>query len=581
VPIPMKYISFFVFVFLSTLLHSQTTHQYTDSTGNFYWNKTAPLYLFVSNSPDGKENKRLISQKSAKYSNPVFLDTEGVNFIRTRNAVDPETKKVLEGVEVLFEIYADGTAPETMVKYEGAIKHETEGVVYFKSGLGVTLSSQDALSGTKRIRYAINNKDFTTYESLLLFDEQGKFSLTYFSEDNVGNVEQEKTLRFEIDNEPSYSDLTINGITEKDVISLDSKMYILALDSMSGVGSVFYKFDNEPFVVYKSNGIPFSHLGEGPHSITYYSVDNVKNQEEEKTFEFYLDKSPPLMVADVLGDRFIVNDQVYFSGRTKLKLTAVDNKVGVKNIMVSIDGGEFEKYDQPIYLPSVSGLHSIRYYSVDNLDNSTISATKSSYVGRGGFEEYKHNVNKVYVDLTGPVINFRVLNHQFTRGDTLFIGPYSEIKFDGTDGESGFNNITYSLNDEIAENKYSEPITLKVRGYNTLNYYGYDNVNNRNVSKFSFFLDDEKPKIYVQFSFGSIAKAEDGLLVYPENVGVFLSATDKVSGIRQFTYQLDDMPEKAYAGQISGLKKGKHTLTVTAYDFLNNRDTQQLTFYIQ
>jgi hypothetical protein len=62
------------------------------------------------------------------------------------------------------------------------------------------------------------------------------------------------------------------------------------------------------------------------------------------------------MSADVLGVRFIVGDRIYFSGRTKLKLTAVDKKLGVKEIKYFIDdmGGA---YSDPFYLPSKAGRH--------------------------------------------------------------------------------------------------------------------------------------------------------------------------------------------------------------------------------
>lgn len=81
-----------------------------------------------------------------------------------------------------------------------------------------------------------------------------------------------------------------------------------------------------------------------------------------------------------------------------MKLTAVDNKSGVKEIRYSIDGKDFEVYDQPFYLPSISGAHTVRYYSIDNMANQTVGRKGS------GYEEFKHNVSKVYLDLTGPSI---------------------------------------------------------------------------------------------------------------------------------------------------------------------------------
>lgn len=573
---------FFIYliVFLTgavCLAQNRPTH-FTDSTGALYWRKSTPVYLFVSDAPDG-DKERLKSKATAQYADPFYLDTEGVNYIRSRNAVDPETKRVIPDSEVMFEIYADGIAPVTSVSYENVNKFQGD-LLYYKAGVNVSLEAKDQLSGVRKLEYAINDGKYTPYQKPLTFQDPGVYKVEYYSEDEVGNVEDKKSISFVVDPTPPYSDLTINGITEDEVISTGSKLYILALDSISGVASVYYKFDDQPFKKYNGLQLPTAQLEEGEHTITYYAEDKVKNVEEHKSFTFFLDKSAPLMVADVLGDRFIVMDEVYFSGRTKLKLTAVDNKVGVKEVMYSVDNEEFKKYEKPFYLPSVSGVHLIKYYSVDNLDNSTADSKNSRYIGQGGFEEFKHNVNKFYVDLTGPVINHSIGNYTFTRSDTLFIGPYSKIKLTGTDPESGFKSIAYSLGSDVGEELYTEPFTLTREGFNTLNYYGYDNVNNRNIAKFTFYLDATAPNIFIQFNTGN-TDSREGKLVYPITSGIFLSATDKTSGVNSVTYSLDDAPFKPYAGLISGMKKGKHTLVVKAKDFLNNEAVKEVTFHIK
>lgn len=554
------------------------TH-YVDSTGNLYWRKTTPVYLFVSDSPDGPKH-RLKSKTTPQYADPFYLDTEGLNFVRSRNAVNKETMLSVPDTEVLYEIYADGIASVSTVTYTNVSKYVSDGVTYYKSGMEVQLAAKDQMSGVRLLDYSINGAAFQSYKSSLKFSKNGKYELKFKSEDQVGNQETEKSISFVIDEFPPYSDLSVNGITSDQVISLSSKMYFIASDSVSGTARVKFKFDDGAYRIYDGKGLPFSELNEGEHKVTYYSEDFVGNAEVEKSFSFYLDKSAPLMVADVLGDRFIVGDEVYFSGRTKLKLTAVDNKVGVKEIMFSIDGEEFKKYDQPFYLPSVSGVHIVKYYSVDNLQNSTADSKKTNYLGQGGYEEFKHNVNKFYVDLTGPVINHAVMQYSFMREDSLFLGPYSKIKLTGTDPESGVKKITYSLDGDVGEEDYSQPFVITKEGYRVLNYYGYDNVNNRNISRFGFYLDATAPDIYIQFNTGSVEAREDKL-VYPITSGIFLSATDKTSGVSNVTYSLDGAPFVPYAGLITRFKKGKHELEVKATDFLNNEATKKIVFFIK
>lgn len=554
-------------------------NHHTDSTGNLYWNKSAPIYLFISDSPDG-EKERLKSKITEKYADPFYLDTEGVNYIRSRNAVDPETKLPVPDTEVMFEVYADGIAPVSSIVYDNVSMYKNSENLYYNDGLTISLSSKDEMSGVKKLSYAVNEGSFKPYEKSTTFSKSGEFTMKFFAEDNVGNIEEVKSISFIVDSQSPSSDININGITDDNVVSLGSKMYLQAYDSLSGVKVLKYKFDGKADRKYNGKELPFGDLEEGEHTVSFYSEDNVGNVETVQSFTFFLDKSAPIMVADVLGDRFIVEDEIYFSGRTKLKLTAVDNKVGVKEIMFSIDQADFAKYQNPFYLPSVSGVHLIRYYSVDNLNNSTADSKKSHYLGQGGFEEFKHNVNKFYVDLTGPVISHEAQKYSFVREDTLYLGPYSKIKLAGKDQESGLKELSYTVNGEVGETTYDQPFSLDKEGYTTMDYFGYDNVNNRNIAEFSFYLDATKPEIFIQFNTGS-TRVKNDLEEYPVTAGIFLSATDKTSGISKLYYKLGNEPERSYAGLITNIRKGKHKLIVRAVDFLNNESIEEIEFYIK
>ncbi len=564
---------------LPSFAQQEPTH-IVDSTGAVYWRKSQPVYLFISDSPAGEDAKRLKSERTPQYAEPFYLDTEGVNYIRSREAVDPETMRVIPDTEVMFEIYADGIPPVSKASfaYDGQYRGEK---IYYDKQVTVTLESEDNLTGVSRLMYRINDGEYVEYSEPLVIDSIRDINLEYYAVDKVGNEEEHKSSRFLVDLDMPFSDLTVNGITDDNIVSLSSKMYLQAYDSTSGISAVYYKYDDQDFVKYSGKGLNISSLQEGRHSITYYSTDNVGNEEKPTTFEFYLDRSAPLMVADVLGDRFIVGDEIYFSGRTKLKLTAVDNKVGVKEIMFAIDDEEFVPYEKPFYLPSVAGIHRIKYYSVDNLNNSTADSKKSRYLGQGGYEEFKHNVNKFYVDLAGPLVDHAILNHSFVRDDTLFIGPQTQIKFSGRDSESGLNRFAYSFKEDVGEQSYEEPfaITNEKDGFYTLQYFGYDNVNNRNVSEFSFYYDGTLPEVFTQFNTGSVEGSK--IPTYPITSGLFLSATDLKSGIKSLTYNLDGSAFVPYRGLITGFQKGKHEMTIRAVDYLNNVREETIEFKIK
>ena len=84
------------------------------NTERLYWNKHLPVYLYLSPNPNGADAHLLKSESMPRYATPFYFDTEGRNFMRTRWAVDPDTKKaIVPQKEVLWEVYADGLLKHT------------------------------------------------------------------------------------------------------------------------------------------------------------------------------------------------------------------------------------------------------------------------------------------------------------------------------------------------------------------------------------------------------------------------------------------------------------------------------------
>ena len=125
--------------------------------GNTYVQKSLPLYLKFSTTPGG-ENHAMKSKISAKYADPMYLDTEGINYIRSKWAVDPETgKTAVPQQEVMYELYADGLAPVSRIKFHDAPRYAARGKVYYGKGLNVTLTSTDGVSGVAKTQYSLNS----------------------------------------------------------------------------------------------------------------------------------------------------------------------------------------------------------------------------------------------------------------------------------------------------------------------------------------------------------------------------------------------------------------------------------------
>ncbi|MDH3651319.1 MAG: hypothetical protein OEQ53_16650 [Saprospiraceae bacterium] len=562
--------SFTLLLFLPLILPSQdieySAKEYIGDDGTIYWNRSLPLYLRVSPNPEG--HGVLLKSQNPAYTNPLYLDTEGTNFIRTRYAVDKDSKKTVTPIkEVMMPIVADGTSPSSSIFFRNAKRSSSAGKQFFGPELVIHISSNDKLSGVELLMYSLDDTPLVDFTEDLNVDTEGDHSVSFYAVDRVGNKELTRTNAFVVDLSPPTVMNNIDVFEDANVISPRSKISFTATDALSGVHKVFYRFDDADYREYNGSEVKFTYLKDGEHFLEYYAVDKVGNETGIFRYDFYFDKTAPLTANDILGDRFIVKDKIYFSGRTKMKLTAVDNKIGVQEIRYSMDKGAFNVYDQPFYLPSISGVHRIRYYSVDRLANRPISS-----------ESYQHDISLVYLDLTGPDITHRVKGPSFQAAGVQYISPKTQLSLVGNDSESGLQYLTYSLDGNSAEERYDSAITLNTSGKHEIELFGYDNVNNRNVGHASVFVDASPPVIYENFSTRAVGN-EDGLPLYPPYVTVFLAATDDIVGNDRIYFTINGNTEKLYTKPIGQLKKNTaYMVSIRAIDKVGNESSKVVEF---
>lgn len=564
----------FLFFLVNTLLAQEPLiHEkksYVDSLNRYYQQASLPLYLYIAHKPTDTPTP-LSPSDNNKIKNeykPIYLDGHGKHNLRHIDG--------LHKTEDNYIIYADGIAPTSNITFSGAPYVFNNGKNYYGKGLKVELRTKDEMSGIQNLYQSINGSTpYTPYTSMIDFAQQNEYDLKFYAVDNVGNVEKVQNNMFTVDVTPPKTYHSIIGINSNNIISTGTKIYLSPSDSISGLARTYYEFDSDGEKLYPAPKalIPFNYLNDGEHTLTYYSIDKVTNKEEATKVTFYLDKTSPIMSADILGDRFIVgegeNAKVYFSGRTKLKLTAVDNKSGIKKVLYSVDNEEFKDYNDPFYLPNKSGLHTIKYYAIDNMDNQ----------GAGNdmkYDEYTHSVGQVYVDLTGPTLNSQFLGAKFQKGDTTYISRETKIAFSATDPESGLQRITYSVDGDVVENNYNQSFNVLQGGFHKIEYFGYDNVNNRNVKDVSFIVDDRGPEVFVTFSSPPNEKETN---TYPSFISLFLAATDMGAGYEEIRYSINDQPEQPYLGIIRNFQKNKnYRIVLRAIDKLGNSTKREITF---
>ncbi|MFO8086704.1 MAG: hypothetical protein R6T91_02705 [Bacteroidales bacterium] len=576
-------IAIMIFAFSSAALaQTQKNHEkrtYTDSEGNFYINKDLPVYLHLSTSKDGSDAHRLESKTSSQYTNPMYFDTEGKNSIRSPYAVDQETKQTVSPKQdVVFEVYADGLAPKTKSSFYGAPNYYSSGTLYYGKSLKIKLSSNDAVSGVENIWTSVNGKPYEKYTSDLTMNSEGRFTLRFYASDMVGNAEEPNKKEYVVDLTAPVTKYATSQPKLDDILSPKAKITLSMSDNLAGVKTTRYGFDgNTGSVYYKP--ITLWQLSDGYHTIDYYTTDNVKNEESKQSYRFYLDRTPPDISSEIVGD-IHKGSYTYISSRTKVKLMAKDNKAGVKEIRYSIDGNAYQTYSNTFTMPDVTGRHSVKYYAEDKVTNKN----DARYVN-------VPSSGPLYMDNRLPSTSIRYGNPQFFDRDTLFVNKETNIYLNPRDAHSGVQVTHYKI-DGDAEKTYNSAFTIPAEGYHTINFRSVDNVNNKeNFKESNVFVDNTPPVIYTNFSINAIgSKQKDGksYKIYPNYTRLYIGATDKHSGNNKIRYSINDGSFEDYSSpytldisEVDHFREEKfYEVKIVVEDKLGNEATKTVHFFV-
>ncbi len=525
----MKYILTFALLAFITYAQEPTKPVFESvfyqNDGKIYSNKSLPIYLSISTNSDGSDPIVLDTPTNPSDGSPMYFDTNGVNYIRSKWAVDPETKKTASPKrEVLFPVHADGIAPISGIIFSGAPSYTSQGVDYYGKGLSYSLSSTDHISGVQST-FKSHDSDYANYESPLDVTTEGENTIYYFSVDNVGNTEQTKSSSFVLDLTPPVSNYTLSDVYGDNILGPTFNIGLESTDNLSGVKGTYYTIDDMSQRLYGSP-IDLSGLSDGPHTLRFYSDDNVENEESMNELMFYLDKINPETQLVVIGDQ---HDATYYyvSSRTTFELPATDNKAGVAKTSFSINKQDAQIYTTAFGLPNELGLHSITYNSEDNVRNVEAKETRT-----------------FYMDNKAPNTSIDYGKPQFFTRDTLFINQRTPITIIPRDKHSGVQSTNTAVNDEVqAGNEF----TIPTEGHKEIVFSSVDMVNNQEENKTSrVYVDNTPPEIFINFSLDNIG-TEDDLPVYPNYVRMFIGATDEKTGTKSIKYSIDGGPMTEYS----------------------------------
>lgn len=515
----------------------------------------APSYLMQRVAPDPDIHSDITTDQYNK--NGIELEIRGRQFIRWFNYI---TKEI-----VFLEFFSDGDPPVTKATCTGAPTAVVAEQTYYGKGLQCSLSSEDELSGVDTTFMSLADQPWKPYAAALNLDKEGPVVLRYYALDRVGWTEKPSALRFIVDLSAPQTVDAITGNALGNVLSTQAKFRITSSDALSGVATVSARFDREDFKPVTDSEVSVESLPDGEHTLSYYAVDRVSNRETEHVVPFYLDKLPPVADAQVVGDLFMApNGTRYISARSKVQLSAQDNKSGVQKIEYSFEGATYQQFGDPFLLPTKAGAAKLSYRASDKLGNTSTVATLP-----------------YSMDIVPPQSQYKVVGPTFQVRSDIYITRDTHIELSSTDDASGVQHTQYEAEGEPQPHIYTTPLAYPDEGRRLVRYWSTDQVNNRELDRALILItDNTPPQIFANFSLKTTATSADGLPVYRRLTSLFLGATDNASGVHAIYYSFDGGKEMQYSTPLVLDKAGTFDLTIRVDDNLGNQSTKNIRFVI-
>jgi hypothetical protein len=273
-----------------------------------------------------------------------------------------------------------------------------------------------------------------------------------------------------------------------------AKFELTATDNISNLDFIEYKInDAYHFSVY---GHPFSLDKEGPHKITYRSVDRVGNREEDNVFNVIIDNTGPTLNFALNKAPIVIDGKRYLAPGTKLEIRATDNYSGVKSVEYSTNGSDWQPYKDGIVLDK-AGAAQLKYRAIDNLGNKSenLSGFSTTTPGQGASPEDLAVINSLYVENTPPVVMITPAKRWITVDGKKYAMRDNTYLVEAQDAESGVANIFVKLDNGAEWQIYSGKLAFQTEGPHSIEAKAVDKVGNESQPvKVEFIVDDNPPK---------------------------------------------------------------------------------------
>lgn len=177
------------------------------------------------------------------------------------------------------------------------------------------------------------------------FDE-GTYSVSLIVTDNDGDNASDRCILI-VDTQPPNTSLTITGEKGANNWYIENVTVVLnTTDETSGIKHVKYRLDNSIWYRYHK---PFNISLQGKHTLSYYTMDNANNIEEEKTVSIFIDKTNPHV-------KIIQPKENYLYLFNRIKWPIPENTVLIGPVLIQIEARDKE-----------AGIERVEFYADNTL----------------------------------------------------------------------------------------------------------------------------------------------------------------------------------------------------------------------
>ena len=388
---------------------------------------------------------------------------------------------------------------------------------------------------------------------------EGLHVITWGGQDNIGYNETGNTISVYVDNSPPATNHAIGAPKHRNNPSHDynvtsaTSFTLTSSDQYAGINHSWYVIDG---IYFQGSFFDLTGYMDGPHTITYGSIDYLGHNESGTIITVVLDDTPPVTELDISGPKHRDGGSIWnVTSDALFTLSPSDTLSGLDYTWYTIDGNYFvgETFDLQGY---GDGLHTIEWGSVDNLGNSETASQEEVRLWDAPPE--------TLIDVGTPRYRNPGDFWNVTSSATLTLTPqFTPCEIDHT---------WYTINGQYAQGT-SFSLSGSDGGY-LITWGSVDNLgHNETGNTIAVVLDNTPPVTDHQIGTPKYREQGSDSWNVSSSTQFTLQPADDYSGVQKTWYMVDGTYYEGTSFDLTGLGDGAYIIYWGSLDNLGNNET--------